>query len=282
MKRFNILLLVLVLMALPAFALKPKWVGNTPKELNNTYRFVEVVSYGNNIVVARENAVEVLAKNEQLLRAVTANVETGKLSHIDQKRVNGKLSETITTQVDINMTVKGEAYRLQAAIVDEYSYRTQGSIKLHTLYMVAVTDNPIFDRAYLTTNYGAAPIAMSIIPGLGQIYKGSTVKGISMFAGTALCAGGALLCENQRSDYKNKMKEQPQFAKSYNTKANNWETGRNICLGATAAVWIYNIIDAAAAKGARRVKVEKSRNRSLTISPIPTSDGAALSVVYQF
>jgi hypothetical protein len=85
-----------------------------------------------------------------------------------------------------------------------------------------------------------------------------------------------------RSDYKNKMKEQPQFAKDYNTKANNWETARNICIGATAAVWVYNIIDAAAAKGARRIIVNRATGSNLSIHPTASLTDFGLAMTYSF
>ena len=281
-KRTLLLFAVMLPVALAAMAGKPRWVGNTPKELNDTYRFVEVVSYGKTIQSARLDAQQQLAQNEQLRRAVLVSIDAGKLSNIDQTMVDGKMTEKIDDKVTISMQVKGQEYRLQGNIVDEYIERINGSIRLHTLYMVAVCSDPVFDKTYLSTSYGAAPVAMSIIPGLGQIYKGSTLKGILMFGGTALCAGAALLCENQRSDYKNKMHEQPRFAQDYNTKANNWETSRNVCLGAAAAVWVYNIIDAAAAKGARKVNVRKTRTFYWSLNPSTTLDGVMMSFNYQF
>ena len=78
------------------------------------------------------------------------------------------------------------------------------------------------------------------------------------------------------------MKEQPDFAKDYNTKANNWETARNICIGATAAVWIFNIIDAAAAKGSRRIIVKKNNYRELSLKPMVSFDGAGMAMTYNF
>jgi len=269
-------------LCITVFASKPKWVGNTPKELNNTYHFVEVVSYGQDINTARMDAKLQLAQNEQLRRAVMVNVESGKLSNINQKIVNGEMTETIDNHVEVGMKVSGKEYKLQAYAVDEYVERSEGQVKLYSLYQVGVSNNVTFDRTYKSTSYGATPAIMSVIPGLGQIYKGSTIKGIAMFAGVVGCAGATLYCENMRSDYKNKMKEQPQFAKDYNTKANNWETARNICIGATAAVWVYNIIDAAAAKGARRIIVNRATGSNLSIHPTASLTDFGLAMTYSF
>lgn len=275
--------MLLAFLSVSMIAAKPKWVGNTPKELNNTYRFVEVISYGNNIQGAREDATLQLAKNEQLQRAVSVNVESGLLTNIDQTNNNGNLVETIRKEVNTKMTVSGEEYRLQAYPIDEYiAKNSNGNVVLHTLFMIAVTDHPVFDRTYKSTSYGVGPIFMSIVPGVGQMYKGSTVKGVSMLASVAACGLGALFCENERVDYKNKMREQPEFAYTYNNKSKNWETARNICIGAAAAVYLYNLIDAAAAKGARRVIVKRANGGGLTINPVATPTSAGVSLAYNF
>lgn len=270
-----------ILMNLTVQAQRPKWVNNTPQELNNTYRFVEVVSKGTSLTAARKDAELKLAQDEQLQNAIRVNVESGLMSKYGETIVNGKEKDNYSDDAYVKMTSEGETYRLQARVVDEWQAgKSGGMIKLHTLYMVAVTDNPQFDRTYLSSNYGAAPVFMSLIPGVGQIYKGSTVKGVCMLAGVAACGLGALLCENQRKDYQNKMKEQPEFAKEYSNKKKNWETGRNICIGAAAAVYIYNLIDAAVAKGGRKVTVKRYNNR-LSFHPTLSLDGAGVALTYK-
>ena len=281
-RRLLLLCAAFCCISMASFAGKPKWVGNTPKELNTTYRFIEVVSYGNSIAEARMEAKQQLAQNEQLRRAVTVSVNSGNLQHVDQQIVNGNMVETINNNITIETKISGQEYRLQAYPVDEYIERTGGQVKLYTLYMVGVADRVNFDRAYKSTSYGATPALMSIVPGLGQFYKGSTVKGVCMLGGVAAFGVGALFCENERADYKNKMKEQPQFAKDYNTKANNYETARNICLGAAAAVWVYNIIDAAAAKGARRIIVKPATGSYLSVHPVATPNEVGVSLSYNF
>jgi hypothetical protein len=281
-KKYSIFLIAVMLICVSVQAQRPKWVNNTPRELNNSYRFVEVVSEGTSLTAAREDAKLKLAQDEQLQNAISVNVESGLMSKNDESINNNKSNNAYSEVAYVNMTSKGETYRLQARVVDEWNAgRSKGLIRLHTLYMVAVTDHPQFDRTYLSTNYGAKPIIMSLIPGVGQIYKGSAVKGACMLTGVAACSLGALLCENQRKDYHNKMKEQPEFAKTYNTKSKNWETGRNICLGAAAAVYVYNLIDAAVAKGGRRVTV-KSSSRTLSFQPTASFDGVGMALICNF
>lgn len=265
-------------------AQKPAWVGNTPKELNYTYKFVEVTSEGSTLESARAEAKDLLADNTQLQEGVRVYRKTHEHTDIDKQRVNGgKLSESVHKTIAIDLTIDGERFDLQAVRVDEYSERRNGIYVLHTLYMVALCEDPVFDRTYLTTKYGAAPVLMSVIPGLGQWYKGSKGKGIALFASEAVAVGGILVCENQRASYVKKMKEQPKFLKEYNRKADNWETGRNICIGVAAGVWIYNIVDAAVAKGARRVVVSRADGRGVAMAPFAIPEGGAgVSLSYRF
>ena len=269
--------------SLIAFGQKPKWVNNTPKELNNTYKFIEILSSGSDLSSAQTNAKVNLAQSEQLRNAVTIALKTGVGILSGQEIKNNQRKEDINKKVNVQLEIDGEKYNLQAVIVDEHvAGMINGQISLRTLFMAALVDNPKFDRTYLTTSYGAAPVAMSLIPGVGQMYKGSTVKGVCMLGGVAALGIGALLCENTRSDYKNKMKEQPEFAQSYNTKANNYETARNILIGAAAAVYVYNLVDAAVAKGARRIIVKSATNSYLSLHPVATPYATGLSLTYNF
>ncbi|MBR0038347.1 MAG: hypothetical protein IJP70_12025 [Bacteroidales bacterium] len=278
----DICFVLLGLLSTTLVAQKPRWVGNTPQEMNHTYKFVEVVSYATDIASAREEAKKKLASNEQLTRAVQVNVESGKLRNIEQTVVNGQMNETIRDQVDVRMQVSGKQFELQAYPVDEYVTQEQGLVKMHTLFMVAVEDHPVFDRTYLTTSYGVAPVLMSVVPGAGQWYKGSRVKGICFFAAEAAAVSGMLFCENKCSSYERKIKETPKFAKQYEDKKSNWETGRNVCIGAGIAVWVYNVLDAAVAKGARQVKVKPAGENRFGMVPTVGPDYAGLSLTYNF
>ena len=126
----------------------------------------------------------------------------------------------------------------------------------------------------MTSKYGAAGL-LSVIPSVGQFYKGSYVKGGLILGGEIIAAGGIILCENTRASYIKKMHEQPKYAAEYNSLADSWETGRNICIGVAAAIYVYNLIDALVTPGARRVKVEPSR---VTFAPVPYADNNSIGI----
>lgn len=46
-----------------------------------------------------------------------------------------------------------------------------------------------------------------IVPGWGQMYKGSTVKGLCILGGEVALAAGIIVSENLRSSYVKKMHE---------------------------------------------------------------------------
>lgn len=270
--------------SVPAMAQKPKWVDNTPQPGNETYKFVEIVSFGNSMEEARKDALNTLAQDQQLAAAAKVSVETGMLTRLEQTRKDGKLQENSYDQMDVKVLIAGEEYRLQAQRVDEYVAQSrEHRIQLHTLYMVALADSVNFDTPMLTTHYGALPVAMSVIPGWGQWYKGSKVKGISLFAAEALCVGGIIVCENQRSTYMKKAVEHPREALEYGNRADNWAIGRNICIGVAAGVWVYNLIDAAVSKGARRVVLKNHPDVRMTMHPFVIPDGGAgVSLAFRF
>ncbi|MDY5239489.1 DUF5683 domain-containing protein [Bacteroides helcogenes] len=79
-----------------------------------------------------------------------------------------------------------------------------------------------------------------IVPGWGQMYKGSTVKGLCILGGEVALAAGIIVSDNLRSSYVKKMHEQPKHQQTYNTRADNWENVRNACIGGAAVLYVYN------------------------------------------
>lgn len=279
-KDFLILVMLLIFLPTLAIAQKPKWVGNTPREHNPTYRFVEVVSAGTSVEAARMTALHQMALNDKIASAAKVGISSGTLTTIEDVYTEQGVTGKQTDKSYINVTVDDEEYTLQAMLVDEYvAGFVSGMVQLHSLYMVAVCDNPIFDRAHITTSYGFEPMLYSAIPGLGQMYKGSVLKGIALFAAEAVAIGGVIYTENARASYLSKMYSQPYQAHQYKTLVDNYAMARNCCIGAAAVVYIYNLIDALVAPGARRVEVHP---RNLTIAPTASQGYSGLSLSYNF
>lgn len=267
--------------------MKPRWLSHKPVPTNPSFIYVDVLGRGATLEEARTDAFEQLARNEDLKSTVEVSVDRTVSKEIDQQMVNGVLNEQIHTQAQVVFDVKGKQVSLTANLIDQYweQVEVMGTLeyRCRCLYAVAVSPTlpPLFDRVSFSRKYGARGLWRSLlIPGWGQMYKGSMVKGIAILSVEAVAVSGIFVAENLRASYVKKMKEQPRFYKTYNTKADNWQNVRNGIICAAAAVYVYNLVDAIVADGAKRTIVEK--NTAFRLSPVVYNDGAGLSVVYEF
>ncbi len=156
---------------------------------------------------------------------------------------------------------------------------------MQPLGKIAENSNETVYAYYLVVSQTAAKngIAgfLSIIPGVGQFYKGNNFKGTMFLSLTAAAAVGVIVSESTRSSYKNKAIEQPKYAKDYSTKADNWETARNVCIGVGAAIYLWNIIDAFTAKSAR-TKVVVNKDKYLSIQPFASQKDMGVALTLNF
>ena len=292
MKYLGILILLLIfptvtIQAQKSDKMKPRWISETPRPGNPTYDFVVVRGYGDNPQAASQACLNKLISNEDLKSSVQAIVNRNQQSVQQQSIDNGVLTEHISNTVTMDVSINGKQINIMVNPVDEYwEYTTlngKSVCECYSLYMVAVSSlPPIYDNITLTRHYGGRGLLRSLIPGMGQIYKGSMAKGISIMGGEALCIAGIILSESTRASYVRKMKEQPDHFQTYHTKATNWETGRNICIGVAAALYVYNLIDAAVAKGARRVVVKPRQQIRFSVAPAVMNDGMGIGFALNF
>ena len=261
----------------------PDWmkgVATIPRS-NDTYEFVIVDNVGESL----------------------QSLEAGKLTALGQKltqinKISGVIGKTVessnkdgnfTSEVKHKMVfqTETEVHEFVSKYIDdywEYVLYPDGSkgYVYYALFAVSKGGTPLFDDISLTTKYGAAGLWRSmIVPGWGQFYKGSPMKGTAILAGEVASVAGILLCENTRASYQKMMIEQPKYAKEYNYRMDTWETARNLCIGAAGAIYIVNLIDALATKGAKRVKV-KSKGPSFSMSPYADANSAGVGMAWTF
>lgn len=277
MVRYFITLVAMVIVA-SVYAQKPKWIGNTPKEQNFTYKFVEIVSYGSSYDDARADALEKLAGDQLLTEGVSIYQKTVSKSEKDKIQAIGQqLHQAKRTHTTVTTEIDGTPMELSALRVDEHAIKENGRIKLVTLFQVATCEDPVFDNVEVTNKYDFS--ARAFVPGWGQMYKGSIGKGIAMIAAEVATIGGIIFTENERATNVSKMMSQPQYAKQYKNRADNYETARNCFIGAAIAVYVYNLVDAIVAPGARRIVVEP---RSIQFSPMASNEFTGLTMTYSF
>ena len=246
-------------------------MSRLPKPSNPSFVYVVVTAEASTLEGAREACLNKLADNQQLRQSVTVQMDRENVQNVHQTITNGRLDETVNNYSKVKVNIKGKEVELTANRIDEYwetaKIGWQNMYVCHTLFAVATSELPVlFDNVTFSRKYGIRGFARSIIPGWGQLYKGQKVKGA--------CT------ESLRSSYVKKRNEQPKFFQTYNTKADNCENARNICIGAAAALYVYNLIDAIVSPGAKRTIVKKQEFP--LIQPIANSDFSGISLSWKF
>lgn len=299
MKRIVFLYLLLVCIPLFGYSrnksdkLKPTWLTKSiPQSTNNAYFFVTAHGQGSSLESARLDAIKHLSMRLEDEHQYTFDVHVVSKTerHVEHKQnIVQEVTGSKHTSTRHEMASKGKELDVTFQIIDEYWVYKGNTYDLDILFAVTNFNsyNPsINDHISTTTHYGGAGL-LSIIPGAGQMYKGDVAKGASFLVAFLACEGGLILCASTSAAYNAKAIQQPQYAQQYSTRANNWATGGNICLGIAGGIWLWNIIDAFVAKGARKVIVKPQRGYlsiqpTSTINPITNTYDIGMGVVYQF
>lgn len=262
--------------------LRPRWVGNTPKSPEREYFFIEVQSDACSSLPAARTAVkqEIASNVERTDKVSVSEVyEDHSVQNYDEAN-NVSMRGTDSYQLKLN--VEGSARPIKARRIDEYWETVErGGVTVldyHALYAVERSgETADFSGISSVSSYGVHGLWRSMLmPGWGQFYKGSNLKGGLILGGTVAIIGGIIYTETTRQDYMNKIKKthNTENIRTYKTRADNFAVGRNICIGALAALYAYNIVDAVVAPGARRILVRKnSRGSGYAIAPTLNING---------
>ena len=244
--------------------IKPRWINNTPISNNDNYYFVNLHSDASTSLEACRAAI---------LKELTVNVErVDKVSvkekysdHSEMKFSNDRVDKFSHDSYDLELEVEGSPRPIKYRRIDEYRGKNKESGRscYYALYAVERFGySADFSNIRTTSRYGVEALALSIIPGCGQFYKGAYLKGGLMLGGCAALAGGIVFTEQTRADYAAKIKQthNAQAIRTYTNKRNHFATARNICIGAAAALYIYNLVDAIATPGAQKVVIKRTKN----------------------
>lgn len=255
----------LILLLLPAVAAwgqyvrggnRPAWTEGFFQEEQNSY--IEVVSaFGYDEESARNKAAEVAISRRNLATGAEMKV-----------RVSGG-----------NITVDGDGSLIvKSRIVDEYiEYMPGQGYRVYLLVQTAKNPTLDFESVNVTDRY---PFSMrAFVPGMAQIHKGSTGKGIAFISAEVVMIGGVVAFECMRSYYDGKVSttHNSDAVKAYIDNARVMSGLRNGFIAGAAAVYVWNVIDGIVAKGERHIMVGEA---SCRISPyvVPDSGGIMLTL----
>lgn len=253
--------------------LQPRWVKHPPvsQTIGMSYHVVIVSSPSPNLESITNLALEPLIK--QLPSEWEVSVDRENIWTTNTERENESITSNKRTDI-INHRVysHGAPVQLQCRLVDAYWEKKDP--KLYTcylLYQVADPKSPSeFENVALKTSYGAHGLYSVLVPGASQFYKGSYVKGGCILGGSALLAGGIIWTHSSMNSYYNleNSTHNSQSKQIYHTKAQNYMIGRNVLIGALGALYVYNVIDAFVAPGARRVVRTGGHMTQFSFAPI--------------
>ena len=168
---------------------------------------------------------------------------------------------------------------VKADILDEYCEKLpQGNYKVYLLVQTATHPDNALDRVYVGDKYPFS--ARVFVPGMAQIYKGSTGKGAAFITGEVLFVGGIVTTQLLCNYYTKKMPDASvDMGIYYEKMARTCQISRNVCIGGAVALYLWNIIDGAVAKGRPYVSVD---GKMLTFSPYVSSNSSGIAFNLKF
>jgi hypothetical protein len=171
---------------------------------------------------------------------------------------------------------KAGEYHERVHTADGYGYR------VWILYEVS---NARSFKPYIpeyTNRYGGDAFWRSVLlPGWGQMYKGSKGKGIVIIGGEVALVGGLIAAENLRASYMKKINETHQVdaIRTYARNADTMKNIRNLCLTGATALYLYNLIDAIAAPGRKHLI---PRTQPFALYPVADGHYAGVGLALNF
>lgn len=252
--RIVLIIACLITMSSQAFAeSSPPWMrGDMPAKSNSSYYFKVVQGTGVTTSEARNNAIYGLVS--ELARSQGVSIKGTDLLESLTRSDNGNYNEQ--TRQQSSFTIERDAFKASFEMVDEYLDKDR---TLWVLFEVAHNPEKVtFDKVEFTTNYGARAVLRSaIVPGWGQMHKRSFGKGITILSLQVASVAGVFVCDNLSSSYYNKALAERDngVREQYQDRSSSYRNIRNVFIAAAGAIYVYNIVDVLAAKGAKRYKL---------------------------
>ncbi|MBO6025690.1 MAG: hypothetical protein J6P73_00395 [Bacteroidales bacterium] len=272
MKKGFLLTLFVVLTGLAAFAQdRPKWIYSKPTPANDTYLYVVESATGNTVIEARNSAIGEVFRSTAM--------------RIGQPFDGATISSALQKGTDFS--VISREYNIPINKVCEFSEKVPAGYTVYILCQVARAGNITVqwseysgcDRQYVD---GMAVLKSALLPGLGQFHKGQNVKGACFLAGEVALVGGALFANYERHKYVNLIKttNNANNKKVYTDRANMFGTVRTVAIGAAAAVYVWNVLDAVISKTNHQKML--SYGNPVYLTPVVTDESVALSMSINF
>jgi hypothetical protein len=182
------------------------------------------------------------------------NVSGSTLQEIkSQLNFDGNKTDYSETNATVStFKIDRQTFTLSMLKADEY-YEYSGVYQVWQLYEVNIRGDAFKAIAVETTDrYGiSAGWRSAILPSWGQFYKGKTGKGVLFLTTEVAAVGSIVYFEMKHSDNIRLSQETTNLSviKEYRDRADKWALYRNAAIGVAAGIYLWNVLDAALAKG---------------------------------
>ena len=231
------------------------WVNGKFPPKKGAFEYLVSRGEGQSLKDARNDALNSLLIDLGNKAGVTVNSQT--IAEIKSNlSYNGATDYSESSSSVSTYKIEREGFKASFSEAGEYYEYVGGNYQLWKLYEISTSGGDF--KAYVpeyTTHYGlSAGWRSAIIPGWGQFHKKKTGKGVFFLSVEVVAASSAVYFESKRSDNMRKSQETTNLSiiKEYRDRADNWSLYRNIAIGAAAGVYVWNVLDAALAKGKLR------------------------------
>jgi hypothetical protein len=264
------------------------WMDGEFPPANPAFEYRVVVGEGRTLRAAGEDALNSLLVD--LGNRAGVRVTSRTLSEIKREMRSHTAAPDDYGETERSVTayrIDREGFRAFLVKAGEYRerLRTPGGYAYRVWVLYEVSDRRAF-KPYIpeyTDRYGAGAFLRSaILPGWGQIYKGSGARGIAIIGGEAALIGGLVAAENLRASYMKKIGEthQADAIRTYARNADTMKNIRNLCITGAAALYLYNLIDAVASPGKKRLVA--GGERAFSLHPVANGEYAGIGLVMNF
>lgn len=197
----------------------------------------------------------------------------------EQSRRTGLRSTISKTENSLNVTSSDEltVASYEKARFDEYL--PNGIYRVYLLVQIANHPQIKVEPVSYTDNYPFS--SRVLVPGMAQIHKGSTAKGIVFIVSEVATIGGIVAFEGLRASYESKINttHDAKDRQYYIDNASNMQNVRNGFIAGATAIYLWNVIDGITAKGKKHIQIG---NLSMNLNPYATADNAGILLSMNF
>lgn len=158
-------------------------------------------------------------------------------------------------------------------------YPECGSGTFYFLYQTRRNPDPKYipEKVVSTNDYPLSDVGLRfLVPGMVQIHKGSTTKGLLFIVGEVACIGGIVACEGLRTSYQSKINTtyNAQDKQNYINNADDMQNLRNGFIAGTTLLYVWNVIDGIVAKGKPHITIQENKHLSIVPYIAPQLEGS--------